>query len=135
MKMTSGQLCDEIMEMVERIKLCHMDEAEKHGLTKVQLFAIYSIARHGELPMGQVAGVLHCDASNVTGIVDRLVAQDLIVRQECPTDRRAKKLKLTAKGQAIVAELQSQIPTWIGCDKLTSEERGTLGRLIQKMDA
>jgi DNA-binding MarR family transcriptional regulator len=135
MEVTSQQLCDDIMRVMEQVKACHVQAAEHHGLTKVQLFAIYAIAHREALPMGQMAEVLHCDASNVTGIVDRLAAQGIIVREECPTDRRAKRIKLTEKGEQVAGELQASIPAWLGCDKLTAEERGTLSRLIQKMEA
>lgn len=133
--MTAQQLCDNILRIMDRVKACHLQEAEKHNLTKVQVFALYSIARHGELPMGQVAHVLHCDASNVTGIVDRMVTQGLIERHECPTDRRAKRLKLTEKGQQIVQDLQGSLPGCTGVGKLTADERETLSYLLQKMDA
>src|SRR4030081_1042478 len=40
------------------------------------------------LPMNEVAGKLHCDPSNVTGIVDRLEGRGLIERQHLTKDRR-----------------------------------------------
>jgi DNA-binding MarR family transcriptional regulator len=52
-------------------------------------------------PMSALAGLLACDSSNVTGIVDRLEARGLVERQASPTDRRVKLLVLTGEGRAV----------------------------------
>jgi DNA-binding MarR family transcriptional regulator len=61
-----------------------------------------SVLRHLEpgkpVPMNSVAEVLVCDASNVTGIVDKLEARGLIERQPSADDRRVKMLVVTARG-------------------------------------
>jgi len=57
------------------------------------------------LPMHELATMLACDNSNVTGIVDRLEARGLVARQPYALDRRVKHLALTALG----AELQQQL--------------------------
>ena len=41
-----------------------------------------------------------------TGIVDRLVGQDLVTRTEDPDDRRVRRIELTAEGAALVARLR-----------------------------
>src|SRR5258708_22549235 len=53
------------------------------------------------LPMNEAAGKLHCDPSNVTGIVDRLEARGLIERQHLTTHRKAKHLALTPAGRRL----------------------------------
>ena len=47
-------------------------------------------------PMGELAEVMHCDNSNVTGIVDRLEQRGLVERRPAEHDRRVKLLVLTA---------------------------------------
>jgi DNA-binding MarR family transcriptional regulator len=56
-----------------------------------------------ELPMSAVAERLFCDASNVTGMVDRLEARGLLERRDSPRDRRVKLIALTDEG-AVVRE-------------------------------
>jgi DNA-binding MarR family transcriptional regulator len=51
--------------------------------------------------MRELAARLWCDASNVTGIVDRLEARGLVERQVRPDDRRVKQLVLTQAGRAL----------------------------------
>lgn len=85
--------------------------------------------------MGQLAAILHCDASNVTGIIERLVSQQLVSRQEDAHDRRVKTLRLTPKGTSIVTDIRQQLPDLLGCDQLTIGERETLHTLISKIAA
>ena len=50
------------------------------------------------LAMSELAEALSCDASNVTGIVDRLEARGLIERRPAEHDRRVKMLVVTEQG-------------------------------------
>lgn len=133
--MSNQQMCDDLMSLLNCVKRAAIDLSEERGLTKVQFFALYSLYQHDELAMGRIADVLHCDASNVTGIVDRLVVQDLVVRQESAKDRRTKTLKLTAKGRHAIESLNAKLPSQLGCDKLTENEQQTLHIIVQKICA
>jgi DNA-binding MarR family transcriptional regulator len=133
MEPTSQQVCQDLLQLVDRVKLSVVELAEARGLTRMQLFALYSISEHVELAMRQVADVMHCDASNVTGIVDRLVAQGLVLRQECAHDRRAKTLRLTTKGSKAVQELKDALPAKLGCDALAANECQALHQIVQKL--
>ena len=48
--------------------------------------------------MGRLAETLSCDASNVTGLVDRLESRGLVRRAPSAEDRRVKVLQLTPTG-------------------------------------
>lgn len=133
MNNSSVQLCDDLLLFMGRIKHGLIELAEERDLTMVQLFALFTINRQGHLAMGQVAEVLHCDASNVTGIVDRLVGHGLVLRKESEYDRRTKTLHLTAKGKEVVEDLMKAVPEKVGCDKLSSEERRTFRTITQKI--
>jgi DNA-binding MarR family transcriptional regulator len=56
--------------------------------------------------MTSLADLLSCDASNITGIVDRLEARGLIERVGSRDDRRIKSITLTAQGRALSKELK-----------------------------
>jgi MarR family transcriptional regulator, organic hydroperoxide resistance regulator len=53
------------------------------------------------LPMSALADLLFCDASNVTGMVDRLEGRGLLERRDDPADRRVKLIALTHEGAAV----------------------------------
>src|ERR1700710_2794105 len=46
--------------------------AQEFDLTPIQMGAIRTLDPNQPVPMSELAGALHCDASNVTGLVDRL---------------------------------------------------------------
>jgi DNA-binding MarR family transcriptional regulator len=48
--------------------------------------------------MSEVASTLGCDASNVTGLVDRLEERGLIERRSASADRRVKMVAVTTPG-------------------------------------
>jgi DNA-binding MarR family transcriptional regulator len=86
--------------------------AQELGLAPMQLHALRLIEPGVEVPMSSLAGKLFCDASNVTGIVDRLEARGLIERRPAEHDRRVKLLVLTAAGERVrsIAERQMTEP-------------------------
>ncbi|MGH2960714.1 MAG: MarR family winged helix-turn-helix transcriptional regulator [Solirubrobacterales bacterium] len=56
-------------------------------------------------PMGELAEAMHCDNSNITGIVDRLEERGLVERQPAEYDRRVKLIALTPDGVRLREEL------------------------------
>ncbi|MDX2775824.1 MarR family transcriptional regulator [Streptomyces caniscabiei] len=72
--------------------------AELYDLSVMQLITLCSLQPGIPTPMNQISCLLACDASNITGIVDRLVRRGLIERTESPEDRRVKVVLLTDKG-------------------------------------
>jgi DNA-binding MarR family transcriptional regulator len=61
------------------------------------------------VPMSTLAEALVCDASNVTGIVDKLESRGLIARQGSDHDRRVKQLAVTERGCRIRDKLVAAI--------------------------
>lgn len=87
----------------------HMEHvAEAVGLTPTQARTLHHLAE--PCPMGEVAERMRCDASNITGVVDRLAERDLVVREQDPDDRRRRVLVLTEEGQRLRQEMHERIP-------------------------
>lgn len=133
MNVSPKQTCADLFGLLDVFKRNIRDLAEQEGLTHMQVAVLYVIDQTPEMGMGRIAETLHCDASNVTGIVDRLVGQHLVDRLECANDRRAKKLVVTEKGRDIIARIMNALPQRIGCDRLTSQERELMHVTIQKV--
>lgn len=88
-----------LFELSGRLR-AHLDTvAAAVGLTPMQARALHHVAE--PCPMGEVADRLACDASNVTGIVDRLEERGLLERQHDPADRRRRILVPTEEGQRV----------------------------------
>jgi DNA-binding MarR family transcriptional regulator len=77
----------------------------EYGLTPPQLMTLRRLDEEEPLPMSEVAKWLACDASNVTGIIDRLEDRGLVRRGDAPRDRRMKMLELTPDGAKLREEL------------------------------
>jgi DNA-binding MarR family transcriptional regulator len=61
-----------------------------------------------EVPMRTLAECTGCDASSVTGIVDRMEARELIERRDRPGDRRVKLIALTAAGSRMREQVRER---------------------------
>jgi MarR family transcriptional regulator, organic hydroperoxide resistance regulator len=113
----------------------HLPEwAGKFGLSHVQCHVLHLIEPGKPLPMSRLAEVLSCDASNVTGLVDRLESRGLVERKPSPADRRVKVLDLTATGSRLRGEmLQHMTAQPLPLSALTPEERRALVRLLERL--
>ncbi len=78
-------------------------------LSKQQAFALVHIDPDRPKPMSELAGEMFCDASNVTGIADRLEARGLVERVPAPHDRRVKTLALTTEGVRVREQLARRL--------------------------
>jgi DNA-binding MarR family transcriptional regulator len=76
------------------------------GISPQQSMAIGSLKPGEPMPMSALAEALHCDNSNITGIVDRLEAAGLARRQADARDRRVKAVVLTKEGERMQVEIQ-----------------------------
>lgn len=132
MATSPDQLCSDMLALVKRFKAILADIAESHGLTPIQLGALHAINEHSAT-MGKLAQTLHCDASNVTGIIDRLTVLELVSRREDPNDRRVKTLQLTSRGHKVLQEIVTQLPSRLGCDRLNAMERDDLHRMFSRL--
>jgi DNA-binding MarR family transcriptional regulator len=74
-------------------------------LSPAQCHVLHLIEPGRPLPMRRLAETLSCDASNVTGLVDRLEARGLVARQPSTEDRRVKVLQLTPAGSRLRSSL------------------------------
>jgi DNA-binding MarR family transcriptional regulator len=97
--------------MVQRMKVGA--ELAELGLSFAQAHALRLLDPEEPMPMSALAERLFCDASNVTGIADRLEMRGLVRRQSAEGDRRVKALTITPAGMKLrdqVMELMNQPP-------------------------
>lgn len=65
------------------------------------------------LKMSELSAELMVSNGNVTGIVDRLVLDGLVVRVSIEGDRRATLVRLTPKGESVFAEMAATHEGWV----------------------
>jgi DNA-binding MarR family transcriptional regulator len=100
-----------ILELFFATKPQRMAIAQEFGLAPMQVAALTSLEPGKELPMSALAESLVCDASNVTGIVDRLEARGLIERRGSARDRRVKMLAVTPEGARVREQVMQRMAT------------------------
>lgn len=71
-------------------------------LTMSQLKILLLLARHGTVSGGELARMLGVGAAALSGMIDRLVVQDLVTRTEDLHDRRVRRIGLTRAGAEII---------------------------------
>ena len=104
-------------------------------LSPAQCHVLHLIEPDRPIPMGQVAETLACDASNVTGLVDRLESRGLVRRRPSDADRRVKVLVLTPAGshlRALLVERMTAAPP-PALERLTLREQRALARILSRL--
>lgn len=129
----------EIWELLLELSRTHLRERlavtiAAFELSLPQAHALQVLEPGRAVPMRDLAARLHCDASNITGIVDRLEARGLVERRPAPGDRRVKALVVTDKGVALRASLVERLhrvpPALAG---ISTEEQRTLLDLLRRI--
>jgi len=90
------------------------------NLTMPQFRLLLVLALRGGAASHDLAESMGVSLATITGIVDRLAAQDLVTRREDPRDRRVRRVELTAAGRGLVDDIAAAG---------TASQRRLLGRL------
>ncbi|PYQ78155.1 MAG: MarR family transcriptional regulator [Acidobacteria bacterium] len=113
----------------------HLPSSEgEFDLSPIQCHVLHLIEPGRPLPMSRLAETLSCDASNVTGLVDRLESRGLVRRQPSPEDRRVKALQLTPRGARMRAQLLRRMARRsLPLSRLSRDERRTLVKILEAL--
>ena len=110
--MEKGELISEVIELHRRVNhsLRHstQDAWMQLSLTVPQVKSLFFITDHGSTNFKRLAAALKVTQSNLTGVIDRLVEQNMVSRTENPDDRRMVLLQVTDKGEALVSDLRER---------------------------
>jgi len=87
------------------------------------------------LNMNELSRRMMVTGGNVTGITDQLVAEGLVDRVDVAGDRRAYRVRLTAKGRKLFHEMAHQHESWIveAFAGLSDKEVAALHKLLGKV--
>ena len=123
--------CTQIVEKRVRGKL---RERFDTTLPRFDLMAQLERAPAG-LKMNELSRRMMVTGGNVTGITDQLVAEGLVERIDVEGDRRAYRVRLTAKGRKQFNEMARQHEDWIvgAFSGLTDKDMAALHKLLGKV--
>jgi len=102
------ELADSLEALLQRI-VCSQAEWDLHSMVETDLSmsqfrCLVALARDGHaIPIHELAERLHLSLATAGRNIDRLVAQDLVIRREDPHDRRVRRVSLSTKGLQVIS--------------------------------
>ena len=105
----AGEAWRRLTEVTFRQRRFFVTAAASFGLNPGSLKALLELDPDNPAPMRALAEAWHCDASNVTWLVDQLEARNLVERRVSTTDRRVKTVVLTDAGVALRASVETHL--------------------------
>jgi len=104
--------------------------AREVGLTGPQLTVIKLLETFGDLSLSSLSERIRAQNSTVTGIIDRMEREELVLRERSTSDRRVVLIKLTPKGRELAQSVDVQ-PMEIFRGALASLSRDEVGQLVR----
>jgi MarR family 2-MHQ and catechol resistance regulon transcriptional repressor len=105
------------------------------GLGASEFAILETLLHKGPLPVNVIGKKVLLTTGSITSAIDRLAERQLVVRKDDPSDRRVRRVQLTAKGRKLIegafethaADLEKVVAV------LTRQERATLIALLRKL--
>jgi DNA-binding MarR family transcriptional regulator len=121
-------------QIVEKQVRTHLRERFETTLPRFDLMAQLERAPDG-LKMNELSRRMMVTGGNVTGITDQLVTEGLVDRVDVEGDRRAYRVRLTAKGRKLFHDMAHEHESWIvdAFAGLSEKDIATLHKLLGKV--
>ena len=97
--------CFRLNVLSRKISRKYNSKCLEYGITAPQSFVLFDLLDHEGSYLKDIAARVQLDSSAVTGVIDRLYKEELVKREEDPTDRRSLNIYLTAKGRKLAEDL------------------------------
>ena len=75
------------------------------------------------MAIGKVADLIMASGGNITGLLDRMVNEDLIERRASPTDRRSFQIRMTREGRKKFNQMTKDHEIWVADMMANLQER------------
>jgi len=83
--------------------------SREFGITGPQLWALKTISQQEGLSLSELGKGMYLHPSTITGLIDRLEKKGYVLRERDRGDRRVIKIRLTARGAALVKKSPNPI--------------------------
>lgn len=109
--------------------------ARQHGLTGPQVTALKMLEAFGALSLSELSAHMSAKNSTITGIVDRMERDGLVVRERSEEDRRVVNIRPTAEGRRIAAAVPVTAMAIFASalQSLSERDRDELRRILSKV--
>lgn len=105
------------------------------GVTGPQRLVLRVAGLFPGLSAGDLATILHVHPSTLTGVLQRLVDQRLLVRKDDPQDRRRAILRLTSRGARVNAIRGGTVESAVAeaLEGLSARDRAAARRVLERL--
>ena len=127
-----------LLAQVARLMRRSFDErARGIGVTRPQWQVLSLLTRHEGINQGGLADILEVEPITLGRMIDRLQEADLVERRPDPADRRAWRLFITARGNALFDQLRpcAEETIEIAIDGLDAGQRAALTAMLMRIRA
>jgi MarR family transcriptional regulator for hemolysin len=97
--------CLDLMQAARHWRRLADAVVRRYGLSEATALPLLLIARHPGLRQHALADTMGVEGPSLVRSLDQLCAAGLVTRRADPSDRRAKCLTLTGRGQALAADV------------------------------
>lgn len=137
-----SEIKDDVDAVVETIVYLYTESrrltkamAARYGLTGPQLTVVKMLESIGDMSLSELSERIHAQNSTVTGIIDRMQREGLVMRSRSSRDRRVVRIRLTSKGRHLASDIPLQ-PAEIlrdALESLSAEESAALLAILRKL--
>jgi DNA-binding MarR family transcriptional regulator len=136
---TDSTICEVFLNILHTGDVVSRSEGEflaRHGLNQARLIVLVLLdsAENGSMRSSELADHAKVSRATVTGLLDTMEKAGLVARAADPRDRRAWNVKITLKGEKLLASVQPQLMAWTQeiLSALSPNERTQLVKLLRK---
>lgn len=101
--------CFKLGSLSRKIARIYNHRLAELGITLGQSLVLYCLREEDGKQIKDIAAAVQLDSPSVTGLVDRLIKEELVTRKEDPHNRRNVNVFLTPKGQELALTVASII--------------------------
>ncbi len=117
-----------LLQLAEQINSATLSHIQSTGLTLTEVAALFELHEIGTAKIGDLAKKTLLSLAATSQMIERLVKQGYLIRQEDLNDRRQKQVSLTETGKAFIQETQAISEKVIG-QMLQNVPQTTLAKL------
>jgi DNA-binding MarR family transcriptional regulator len=119
-----------VVRLFDRVKHTIREVGDELGLSMAQLDVLRRLQAQGPTRMSRLAEMLNCEASNLTGLVDKLENRGMVERRVDPEDRRIRVLAVTPEGERVGHQAWFELTQRCPFMNISEEKRAELYDLL-----
>src|SRR5687768_9656240 len=135
LKSDVDQVLEAILYLYTESRRITKELAKRADLTGPQLTVVKLLEAFGDLSLSELSDKIRAQNSTVTGIIDRMERENLVIRERSKEDRRVVYIKLTPKGRELAREIPVE-PMEVfknALETLSGQEMKDLLRIMTKV--